>query len=289
MPAISADAIITWYRNNARELPWRTAEVTAYGVLVSEVMAQQTPVERVAPSWMSWMQLWPDPTALAKASPAEVLRIWGRLGYPRRALRLREAAVACVERHEGQIPQTYAELMALPGIGDYTACAVLAFAYRQRALPLDTNVRRVLARYIKGQARPSLSVTNAERDLADEVLPKDEHIAAEFAQAIMEFGALVCTATKPSCDACPIRRECVWLANGSPESQVRPRTQKFAGTDRQVRGLLMAVLREHSTATKSQLDIVWPEVEQRERALSSLVNDGLIEIHDDGIYGLPRA
>lgn len=288
MATINADAVITWYRNNARELPWRTPDVTAYGVLVSEVMAQQTPVERVAPSWVAWMQLWPDPGALAKASPAQVLRMWGRLGYPRRALRLREAAVACVERHQGQIPATYEELLALPGIGDYTASAVLAFAYKQRALPLDTNIRRVLARHISGVARPAVSVTNAERDLADDVLPKNERIAAEFAQALMEFGAVICTATKPSCALCPVSDECSWLKNGKPESEIRPRAQKFTGTDRQVRGLLMAVLREHATATKSQLDLVWSDDEQRDRALNSLLADGLVEAINDDLYQLPH-
>lgn len=288
MASISVDAVITWYRNNARELPWRTPDVSAYGVLVSEVMAQQTPVERVAPSWIAWMQLWPDPAALAKASPAQVLRMWGRLGYPRRALRLREAAIACVERHEGQIPSTYAELLALPGIGDYTACAVLAFAYQQRALPLDTNVRRVLARYVDGVARPGLGVTNTERAQADEILPTDEQRAAEFAQGIMEFGALICTATKPACDRCPLSNECVWLKAGKPESQVRPRAQKFTGTDRQVRGLLMAVLRDHPTATKTQLDMVWADSEQRERALNSLLADGLVEAINDDLYQLPH-
>lgn len=234
------------------------------------------------------MQLWPDPGALAKASPAQVLRMWGRLGYPRRALRLREAAVACVERHQGQIPATYEELLALPGIGDYTASAVLAFAYKQRALPLDTNIRRVLARHISGVARPAVSVTNAERDLADDVLPKNERIAAEFAQALMEFGAVICTATKPSCALCPVSDECSWLKNGKPESEIRPRAQKFTGTDRQVRGLLMAVLREHATATKSQLDLVWSDDEQRDRALNSLLADGLVEAINDDLYQLPH-
>lgn len=288
MTSINDDAVITWYRNNARELPWRNAQTSAYGVLVSEVMAQQTPVERVAPSWLAWMQLWPDPAALAKATPADVLRMWGRLGYPRRALRLREAAVACVERHHGQIPTTYEELIALPGIGDYTAAAVLAFAYKKRALPLDTNVRRVMARHINGVARPSTSIKSAERDLADELLPKKENIAAEFAQALMEFGAVICTATKPSCEQCPISQQCAWLKNGKPQSEVRPRAQKFAGTDRQVRGLIMAVLRDHPTATRQQIDLAWADDEQRERALNSLLADGLVEAINDDLYQLPH-
>ena len=288
MPGNLEKALIAWFDAHARDLPWRHPDTTAWGVLVSEVMAQQTPVERVAPSWKAWMELWPTPLAMSAATPAEVLRMWGRLGYPRRALRLREAAVVCVEQHHGQVPQTLEELLALPGVGEYTAAAVMAFAHKRAALPLDTNVRRVLARHQFGQARVGSAITKSERDFALTLIPARDDVAAEFAQAVMELGALVCTATQPQCSACPIQASCLWLERGKPEVDIpKQRTQKFVGTDRQVRGLLMAVLREQPHATKDQLDLVWADAAQRERALTSLIGDGLVEIISDDLYQLP--
>lgn len=273
------EQVIDWYEANKRPLPWRAPGTSAYAILVSEVMAQQTPVERVVPAWQAWLELWPTPADLAAATPADVLRMWGRLGYPRRALRLREAAIACVERHDGQIPASYDELIALPGIGDYTAAAVLAFAYGQRAVVLDTNVRRVLARARFGQARCGVSIAKAERAEAEALLPSEDAPAAVWAQAVMELGARICTASKPLCEACPIQRSCAWITKGKPEADIpRQRSQKFAGTDRQVRGLLMAVLREHDVVSKKQLDVVWSDSAQRERALDSLLDDGLVEM-----------
>ena len=252
-------------------------------------MAQQTPVERVAPSWLAWMQMWPTPADLASASPADVLRMWGRLGYPRRALRLREAAVACVQRHQGQVPTSYEELTSLSGIGDYTANAVLAFAFGKRALPLDTNIRRVMARHFLGVARVGSSISKNERTLAEEILPTADLEASQFAQGLMELGAIICTAAKPQCGQCPISTTCLWLSNDKPEASIpAPRGQKFAGTDRQVRGLLMAVLRNQSTALKRELDLVWADDVQRERALASLIADGLVEAISDDLYQLPQ-
>ena len=275
---VIVDAVVAWYADNARDLPWRRPGTSAYAILVSEVMAQQTPVERVIPSWHRWLELWPTPAALAEASPAEVLRIWDRLGYPRRALRLREAAIACVESHGGEIPTTYDELVVLPGVGDYTAGAVLAFAYGQPAVVLDTNVRRVLARALDGVERPRPSVTVAERQRSRDLLPEDAATAATWAQAVMELGALVCTASRPSCDACPIAAQCAWVAAGAPTGPVpAPRAQGYAGTDRQVRGLIMALLRSCDMATQEQVDALWPDTTQRDRALDSLLSDGLVE------------
>lgn len=272
------DAVVAWYADHARDLPWRRPGTSAYAILVSEVMAQQTPVERVIPSWHRWLELWPTPAALAAASPADVLRVWERLGYPRRALRLREAAAACVERHEGQIPSTYEDLIALPGVGDYTAGAVLAFAYGQPAVVLDTNVRRVLARALDGAERPRASMTVAERERAHRLLPEDAATAATWAQAVMELGALVCTASAPRCDDCPIAASCAWVAAGSPTGIVPPpRAQGYAGTDRQVRGLIMALLRSSDVATQGQIDALWTDGVQRARALESLLTDGLVE------------
>ena len=290
MPASPLHApLLAWYAATARDLPWRGPARTPWGVLVSEVMLQQTPVDRVVPAWHAWLERWPVPADLAADSPGEAVRQWGRLGYPRRALRLHAAAAACVERFEGQVPSAYDDLRSLPGVGDYTAAAVLAFAYGRRAVVLDTNVRRVLARVLGGAEHPRPSVTVEERRAADAVLPDDDATAAAWSVAVMELGALVCTSAAPRCEACPVRVSCAWVAAGRPPYDGPPRkVQAFAGTDRQVRGRLLAVLRESaSPVAKAELDAVWDDAVQRERALDGLVADGLVDPLPDGRYALP--
>jgi A/G-specific adenine glycosylase len=284
-----ATALIDWFAVHARELPWRRAGCSPWAVLVSEVMLQQTPVNRVLPSYRSWLQRWPEPAALAADSPGEAVRMWGKLGYPRRALRLHACAVALTEQHGGQVPSSVDELLALPGVGAYTARAVLAFAYRQRAAVVDTNVRRVLARAVAGvgQAGPPSVV----RDLAgmEAVLPAEDERAARFCAAVMELGALVCTSASPSCRRCPISDGCAWkLAGSPPYDGPVSRPQPFAGTDRQVRGLLLDVLRAaDGPVEQATLDVVWPEAMQRQRAQDGLVTDGLLDPLPDGRYALP--
>ena len=284
------EPLLAWYAATARDLPWRGPGCDAWGVLVSEVMLQQTPVDRVVPAWEAWLARWPTPAALAADSPGEAVRLWGRLGYPRRALRLHAAATDCVARFEGRVPSSYEDLRSLPGVGDYTAAAVLAFAYGRRAVVLDTNVRRVLARLLDGEALARPSVTVAERAGAETVLPDDDATAATWSVAVMELGALVCTATSPTCGTCPVSAQCAWIAAGRPAYDGPERkVQRFAGTDRQVRGRLMAVLREaDGPVPKSDLDAVWADEIQRERALDALVADGLADPRDDGTYALPR-
>ena len=282
--------VLRWYAGHQRDLPWRSADRTAWGVLVSELMLQQTPVDRVVPYWTSWLQRWPTPRQLSESTPADAVRAWGRLGYPRRALRLHGAAVACVERFEGNVPSSYEDLRTLPGVGDYTAAAVVAFGFGGAALVLDTNVRRVLARAFGGRALPGPSVTVAERTLGTAVLPADPRAAATWSVAVMELGALVCTARSPHCGGCPIAPDCRWLSAGSPPppGPARP-AQRFTGTDRQVRGLLLAVLRENDAAVPvDRLDTVWPDPVQRDRALATLVADGLAESLPGGDYQLPQ-
>ncbi len=282
--------VLGWYAGHQRDLPWRSADRTPWGVLVSEVMLQQTPVDRVVPYWTSWLQRWPTPRRLAGSTTADAVRAWGRLGYPRRALRLHAAALACVERFGGAVPSSYEDLRTLPGVGDYTAAAVVAFGFGGAAVVLDTNVRRVLARVFVGRALPGPSVTVAERVLGAAVLPVGPRVAATWSVAVMELGALVCTARSPDCGGCPIAPDCRWLAAGSPPAQgpARP-TQRFTGTDRQVRGLLLAVLREDDAAVPShRLDTVWPDPVQRDRALATLVADGLAEALPGGTYQLPQ-
>ncbi len=279
--------VLDWYAENARDLPWRRPGATPWAVMVSEFMLQQTPVARVLPVYRSWMTRWPDPAALAAAPSGEAVRAWGRLGYPRRALRLHAAATAIVERHEGEVPARYEELIALPGVGDYTASAIASFAFGASHAVLDTNVRRVLTRAVTGREFPATSVTRAERSLAEALVPQ-EH-PATWAVAVMELGALVCTATRPACEICPIHGRCEWWERGKPPYDGPPRRgQAWAGTDRQVRGRLMSVLRDaEGSVSSARLDAAWPEPVQRDRALASLVADGLVVRTDDARYTLP--
>ncbi|KRC64967.1 adenine glycosylase [Aeromicrobium sp. Root236] len=280
------DELLDWFARTARDLPWRR-DASPWAVMVSEFMLQQTPVSRVLPVYEAWVQRWPTPAALAAESPGEAVRAWGRLGYPRRALRLHAAATAIVERHDGEVPSSLDDLLALPGVGAYTAAAVSSFAFAGREAVLDTNVRRVFARVVGGEQFPPAAVTAAERDLATALLPvRDAH---RWAAATMELGALVCTARSPRCHECPVADLCRWRAAGYPayDGPVR-RGQAWHGTDRQCRGRLMAVLREAvGPVPKPALDIVWPDALQRERALDGLVADGLVEPLPDGTYALP--
>jgi A/G-specific adenine glycosylase len=273
-----ATTVTAWFDRNARDLPWRHASAGPWGVLVSEVMLQQTPVSRVLPVWREWLDRWPDPASLAADTPAEAIRAWGRLGYPRRALRLHACAVAIVERYGGVVPSRLSDLLALPGIGAYTARAVAAFAYGQRQPVVDTNVRRLVARAVDGRADAGPATTAADLAAVEALLPVDDGRAARASAALMELGALVCTARSPRCDGCPLWTTCGWrLAGSPPAAGPSRRPQAYAGTDRQVRGLLLAVLRaEPGPVPAGRLDLVWPDATQRARALEGLVADGLV-------------
>jgi A/G-specific adenine glycosylase len=278
-----------WFDQNRRDLPWRSADRTPWGVLVSEVMLQQTPVARVVPAWRSWMARWPNPADLAGESAGEAVRQWDRLGYPRRALNLHAASLAIVERHDGRVPDREADLRALPGVGEYTAAAVLAFAFGRRSVVLDTNVRRVLARLVDGQQHPGPSLTAAERARAATLVPDGDAAAARWSAAVMELGALVCTASSPRCGSCPVEDQCAWVRAGRPAYDgPQRRVQRFAGTDRQARGRIMAVLREsEGSVDRPAIEATWDDALQRERALDGLVSDGLVELVGEDRYGLP--
>jgi A/G-specific adenine glycosylase len=288
-----AEPVLTWYARNARDLPWRAPEATPWAVLVSEIMLQQTPVARVLPEYLSWIARWPTPAALAAESAGEAIRQWGRLGYPRRALRLHQTATIVTARHGGTVPDDIDALLALPGIGSYTAAAVASFAFGQRHAVLDTNVRRVLARLVAGQPRPASAPSVAERRMAEALLPAQPAVAARWSVAVMELGALVCTAASPRCADCPVARQCAWLAAGRPEAgdgtgRSRGRTQRYDGTDRQCRGRLLAVLRDGGgPVTQAAFDAVWADRAQLTRALDGLIADGLAEPLPDGRYALP--
>ncbi|BAH52612.1 putative adenine glycosylase [Rhodococcus opacus B4] len=286
--AVDSSALINWYEAQARDLPWRRDGVTAWHILMSEIMLQQTPVVRVAPIWEEWVQRWPVPSRMAASSQADVLRAWGKLGYPRRALRLHECAGVLAAEHGDVVPSDVDTLLGLPGIGAYTARAVACFAYGQRVPVVDTNVRRVVARAVHGSAEPGNPSTT--RDLADvsTLLPRTRARAATFSAALMELGATVCTARSPECTRCPLPN-CAWVDAGRPaHTGARRKVQKFAGTDRQVRGKLMAVLRESTAPVERvRLDQVWlDDPGQRDRALHSLLVDGLVEQTDDGLFAL---
>jgi A/G-specific adenine glycosylase len=291
MPAMTAlaERVLGWYEGAARDLPWRRPGVDAWAVLVSEVMLQQTPVRRVLPAYDAWLARWPMPADLAAAPAGEAVRMWGKLGYPRRALRLHACAREIVERFDGRVPADVAALETLPGIGAYTARAVASFAYGQRHPVVDTNVRRVVARAVVGQGEAGPPAIARDHAVVAALLPDDPARAARFGVALMELGALVCIARTPRCADCPLLETCAWRAAGAPAYDgPRARPQSFTGTDRQVRGLLMDVLRGASgPVEQTELEIDWPDVGQRERALASLRADGLIVHRPDGTYALP--
>ncbi|WP_229480431.1 A/G-specific adenine glycosylase [Mycolicibacterium mageritense] len=281
---IESDELLRWYARARRDLPWRKPEVTPWQILVSEFMLQQTPVSRVEPIWLAWIERWPTPSATAAAGSAEVLRAWGKLGYPRRAKRLHECAVVISSDHDDVVPADVETLLTLPGIGAYTARAVACFAYSARVPVVDTNVRRVVARAVHGRADSPASV----RDLDDvAALLPDDATAPVFSAALMELGATVCTARNPRCGICPLS-VCRWRTAGFPAGTEVKRVQKYAGTDRQVRGKLMDVLRASSSpVTRAQLDVAWlTDTAQRDRALDSLLVDGLVEQTTDGRFAL---
>lgn len=271
------EAICAWFDANGRDLPWRRPGTSAWGVLVSEVMSQQTPMSRVIGPWHEWMNRWPTPDDLAEEDSGEAVAAWGRLGYPRRALRLHSCAVTIATEHDGVVPNSYDELVALPGIGDYTASAVVSFAFGGRATVLDTNVRRLIARAESGIANCPTSVTRAERVVADALVPDEDVRAAKWAVASMELGALVCTARSPQCEVCPIRDSCRWVINGKPDNAPARRGQPWKGTDRQCRGVIMDVVRNSPRGVKVQMALsAWPEPDQASRCLESLLDDGLV-------------
>ncbi len=265
-------AILTWFDENQRDLPWR--KTNPWGVMVSEFMLQQTPVNRVLPKWNEWMERWPDPASLASAKKSDVISAWGRLGYPRRALRLYESAKVIADSHNNRVPREIEILRSLPGIGDYTAAAIAAFAYGESTLVLDVNIRRLFSRVYDGIETPSSSQSQYERRIRAELSPRD---GAKWAAATMEFGALICTSRNPLCEVCPVKNSCAWRAAGYPKSEVKSKTQDWHGTDRKCRGTILQALREKKKLSPDALKKLWEDGSQVEKALKTLLADGLIE------------
>ena len=275
--------IVTWFKKNKRDLPWRTT--SPWGVMVSEYMLQQTPVNRVLPKWIEWMERWPTPADLAEATPAQVITAWGRLGYPRRALRLHAAAQIIAEDFNNEVPSDEITLQSLPGIGQYTAAAIAAFAFDQRTLVMDVNIRRLLTRLIDGNEHPRPAPTTRERAARLTLMPtKNAHV---WAAATMELGAIVCTSSNPKCELCPVISQCNWRKNGYPKSDLIRKSQDWHGTDRKCRGTIVQALRENESLTENAIKKLWPEESQVEKALKTLQEDLLIEAISHKRYRLP--
>lgn len=276
--------ITSWFKENKRDLPWRKSD--AWGVLVSEIMLQQTPVQRVLPIYQEWMKRWPTAADLAKATPAEVITAWGRLGYPRRALRLHECAKVITSELKGTIPNDEAELRKLPGIGEYTAAAIVSFAFQGKSLVLDINIRRLFSRLYKGEEAPTAAPTKAERvEYAQYIPEKKAHL---WAAATMELGALICTAKKPLCGRCPVADKCQWRSLDYPSSERVKRSQSWHGTDRQCRGTIVQALRDNPKLSRREINLLWDVPSQVEKAILTLLDDGLIEEQRKGIFSLPQ-
>ncbi len=276
--------IVNWFKENRRDLPWRST--SPWGVMISEYMLQQTPVNRVLPIWIDWMERWPSPSDLAKATPAQVITAWGRLGYPRRALRLLSAAHIISKEFNNEVPRDVHTLQKLPGIGEYTAAAIAAFAFQARTLVLDINIRRVFARAIDGVEHPKLTPTSAEKTARLTLVPEES--AHMWAAATMELGALVCTSKNPLCDLCPVITQCNWRIKGYPKMQSTRKTQAWHGSDRKCRGTILQALRESESLTERALKNLWPDQSQVEKALKTLLEDQLIQSISRNLYRLPQ-
>jgi A/G-specific adenine glycosylase len=286
---VGASEVNAWYLANRRDLPWRRRGFSAWGTLISEFMLQQTQVARVIPRLEEWLRRWPTPADLAATPAGEAVRAWDRLGYPRRALALHAAAVAIAERHGGEVPSDVDALLALPGVGPYTARAVAVFAYGLRHPVVDTNVRRVIARAVAGQGQAGPASTARDLAAMTALLPESDEDAAVFNAGVMELGAVVCTARQPRCGACPIAERCAWRALGHPayDGPRPPRQQRYAGSDRQARGRILAELRRSAVPVPDAgLAEAIPDAARRRRILSSLERDGLAVRSPDG-HALP--
>ena len=278
------EALLGWYRPRRRAYPWRIPArpgarfPDAYAVLVSECMLQQTQAPRVVPAFESFIQRFPDVGSLAAASRADVLRAWGRLGYPRRAVALHAAAVQIVERCHGEVPRDPEVLRALPGVGAYTAAAVASLAYGVPVAVVDTNVRRIWARVDHG-AEPDEVPAAGLAAAADRWL--DRRRPATWNQAVMDLGREVCR-TSPRCQACPLRPWCAFAAAGRIGRASTRRQARFEGSLRQVRGAVMGELRERSPRTLGGL------ARATDTPLAR-ATDAVRGLHRDGVVVASRA
>lgn len=283
--------LLGWGERTRRDLPWRRTR-DPWAILVCEVMAQQTQVDRVVPKWELFTARWPTPTALADASLAEVLDVWAGLGYPRRARDLWRTAAHLRDEHAGAVPADLDALLALPGIGPYTARAVLAFAHEVDAAVVDTNVGRVLARVVGRSLTPAQAQAEA-----DAWLPAGR--AWEWNQTMLDLGATRCRPVAPDCDDCPLRGGCDWSANGRPapdpaarSAAVSRRQPRYEGSLRQARGRILDAARRGSVEPAGVVELLgWAgradALDEAAAVVASLVADGLVEVDETGAARLP--
>jgi A/G-specific adenine glycosylase len=269
--------VLDWGRVNLRDLPWRATR-EPWAVLVSEVMAQQTQIERVVPKWEAFLAAWPDPAACAAAELSEVLLVWSGLGYPRRARDLHASATVIVERHDGVVPDDRDALLALPGVGPYTAAAVMAFAYEADVAVVDTNVARVLARVVGHRLGPA-----EVRRLAAELVPAGQ--GWWWNQTLMELGAICCRPRSPQCRAYPLAPDCTWRAAGNPDPDpavgsalVGGGQGRFDGSNRQVRGRVMAALVDGPIPVGDLAGRLGIDEMRTRQVVDSLVDDRLVTV-----------
>lgn len=263
--------LLAWADGQARDLPWRHTR-DPWAILVSEVMLQQTQVARVVPVWTAFLAQFPTATACANAPQAAVVTAWHGMGYNRRALNLHRCAIAVRDNHGGALPNDLAQLMALPGLGPYTARAVLVFAFEEPVGVVDVNAARVLARW----AGESLDAKQTQRQ-ADAAVPTEQ--PWRWNQTMLDLGATICTKRNPKCVECPVSTECAWHGDGPDPAVHPPRQSPFVGSDRQGRGRLVAALRQGPVSDRPEIlaDVMgWPnDPERARRVADSLVNDGL--------------
>ena len=278
------EGVMRWWGDHARDLPWRSTR-EPWAILVSEAMAQQTQVARVIPAWTRFLERFPTPTVTAAAPAGAVVEAWAGLGYNRRAVQLHACAAGIVERHDGRVPDELEQLLALPGVGPYTASAVLALAFEHAVAVLDTNVGRILARW-EGR-----ELGRAEAQLAaDRRVPPGK--GWDWNQAVLDFGALQCTKRSPACGRCPVEVVCAWAGRGVDpavgSAGVGGTQSRFAGSDRQGRGRLVDALRRGPVLVGDLATVMgWPgDTERAERVAESVVRDGLA-VRDEVLLQLP--
>ena len=274
-----AAGLIEWGSGSLRDLPWRRTN-DPWRVLVSEVMLQQTSVARVMPKYEAFLDAFPTPGALAQASLGDALRLWSGLGYPRRCRNLQATAVVLHEEFDDRMPESLDELLALPGIGQYTARAVLAFAHRADVAVVDVNVSRVLSR-LEGVPMKA----KALQAFADELVPQG--LGWEWNQVMMDFGARHCTVRSPLCDSCPIRKECKYIGVGDDPAQLSAGVSKpqprFEGSDRQARGRALRAVSDGSLKISDVVEAMFVDDNRAEKLIASLVDEGLLQRTGDTV------
>ncbi len=286
-------AILAWFKAESRELPWRSTR-DPYSIMVSEVMLQQTQVDRVIPVYHAFLKLFPTFQSLADAPAADVIRAWAGMGYNRRAMNLQRAAVQVTSLYEGVLPDDMKSLRGLPGVGEYTAAAMACFALGQEVVVIDTNVRRVLGRVFYG---PSGAPDKSIASTAAQALPEGE--AWSWNQALMDIGATICTSRRPTCLLCPVRSDCkaagTFLSSSNSVAEIRAayktKPERFEGSSRYYRGRVVAHLRELSDGVSCDLQslglVVKPDYTDDDEPwlltlLQGLQRDGLVALNDQG-------